>query len=97
MAPEQIRGQDIGPPADIYAVGVLLYEMIVGRTPFAGGQVQTIIDGHLRAQVTAPKEIIPTCPDSLNDLVMWALEKGCSKPTKGRAKHARHPALWPGQ
>ena len=75
MAPEQIRGQDVGPPADMYSVGALLYEMIVGRTPFAGANPQSIINSHLREQPTPPKSIIPTCPDALSDLVMWALEK----------------------
>lgn len=75
MAPEAIRGEPLTPQTDLYAVGILLYEMIVGRTPFAGGSVSVIVDGHLHAAPPAPREIAPACPIELSDLVMWALAK----------------------
>ncbi len=75
MAPEQIRGSDIGPPADIYAVGVLLYEMIVGRTPFAGTAIPGVINGHLHVLPTAPHEVVPSCLEALGNLILQALDK----------------------
>ncbi len=75
MAPEQIRGEPVTPATDLYAVGVLLYEMIVGRTPFAGAAVPAVLEGHLELTPSAPHEVIPTCPPTLGEVVLWALEK----------------------
>jgi tetratricopeptide (TPR) repeat protein len=75
MAPEQIRGDLIQPATDIYAVGILLYEMVVGRTPFAGASLPVILEGHLKAIPAAPHQIVPQCPAAFGDLVMAALEK----------------------
>lgn len=75
MAPEQIRGGMITPAVDIYAMGVLLYELIVGRTPFAGSAVPVILKGHLHAQPPSPDEIVTTCPAKLARLVVSALAK----------------------
>ncbi|HTE54942.1 MAG TPA: protein kinase [Kofleriaceae bacterium] len=75
MAPEQIRGDLIQPATDLYAVGILLYEMVVGRTPFAGASVPVILDGHLNAVPAAPHQIVPHCPAALGQLILDALDK----------------------
>lgn len=75
MAPEQITGEGIGPACDIYAVGVLLYEMLVGRTPFAGGSLTSVLDRTLSQAPIAPRDLAPNCPRALSDLIMRALGK----------------------
>src|SRR5688572_4156337 len=75
MAPEQIRGDLIQPVTDLYAVGVLIYEMITGRTPFAAGSVVATLEGHLHAIPAPLRELAPDCPPALADLVARALEK----------------------
>ena len=75
MAPEQIRGQTLTPATDLYSTGVLLYELIVGRTPFAAATVPVVIKGHLEATPTRLEEIVPGCPPDLGELIQWALEK----------------------
>ena len=75
MAPEQIRGDLIQPATDLYAVGVLIYEMIAGRTPFAASSVVATLEGHLHAIAAPLREIAPDCPPALADLVARALEK----------------------
>ncbi len=75
MAPEQINAGLITPSVDIYAMGALLYEMIVGRTPFAGGTIPVVLQGHLHAIPPSPLEVVPTCPPGLAELVVSALAK----------------------
>lgn len=85
MAPEQIRGDPIVPQTDLYAVGNLMYEMIVGRTPFAGAAVPVVLDGHLHASPTAPADIVAACPRRLSDIVEWALAKSpADRPTTAK-------------
>jgi serine/threonine protein kinase len=47
MSPEQCRGEDVEPASDIYSAGVLLYEMLAGKTPFAGSDAATLMAAHL--------------------------------------------------
>ncbi|HUS64937.1 MAG TPA: protein kinase [Kofleriaceae bacterium] len=75
MAPEQIRGDLIQPATDLYAVGVLLYEMMAGQTPFAAGSVAATLDGHLNASPAPLAERLAECPPALSQLVADALEK----------------------
>jgi eukaryotic-like serine/threonine-protein kinase len=75
MAPEQIRGEHAAPSADLYAIGVILYEMLVGSTPFAGGSIQGVLARHLTEAPVAPHRRVPDCPPALSAMVMRALEK----------------------
>jgi len=75
MAPEQISGEEVGPAADIYAMGIVLYEMILGRTPFAGPSMTATLEAHLMTEATPPHEVVPRCPVELSDIVMQALAK----------------------
>ena len=73
-APEQCLGQPVGPGADIYSLGVMLYEMLAGRPPFVGPNAWMLIERHLN-------ESVPTIDPSLNvpsgfeSLVRLALAK----------------------
>ncbi len=58
--PEQIRGTDIDGRADIYAVGIILYEMITGQVPFDGPNEAAVLVAHMRAQ---PKRFHEVAPD----------------------------------
>ena len=77
MAPELIRGDSITPAADLYAVGIILYELLTGTTPFGGGSAATIFDRHLHDAVVPPSERCPDrrIPPALDALVLRALAK----------------------
>ena len=77
MSPEQCVGDQkrIGPRCDIYSLGIILYEMIVGRPPFGHGKLVEIVDRHLREQPIPPTMIDSTVPRALEKIILRALEK----------------------
>ena len=74
MAPEQIRGEPPHAATDIYAMGIMLYEMVCGRTPFAGVALSALLERHL-TEIPAPPSRIASCPPALEDVILRALEK----------------------
>jgi serine/threonine-protein kinase len=76
MAPEQATADpNIDHRADIYAVGVLAYEMLTGRPPFGGGSAQAVLSAHVTQR---PDHVLvhrPDLPPELADVVMKCLEK----------------------
>ena len=73
MSPEQIRGDDIGPESDIWAVGVVLYQMLSGRQPFPGGYPEAV--GHAIRYDTPVPLRESGVPEALEQLVFRALHK----------------------
>jgi serine/threonine protein kinase len=64
FAPEQVAGETVGPPADIYALGIVLFECLTGRRPFEGTAVEVAM-----ARVAREPEIPPDLPESWRDLI----------------------------
>ncbi len=76
MAPEQIRASgEIDNRADIYALGVMLYQMLTGRLPFTGDNIAAIVMAHLQNPVPDPRELIPRLPPSVAAITMRAMAK----------------------
>ncbi len=77
MAPEVIRGEAPTPAADLYAVGVILYELLTGATPFGGGTAAEILVRHLDDVVIPPSLRSPerNIPRSIEAVVARALQK----------------------
>jgi eukaryotic-like serine/threonine-protein kinase len=73
MAPEQILGKKVDERADIYAVGVILYEMLTGVPPYSRGDHMSVMYQHVQGKARAPREINANLPDGLGDLVMKAM------------------------
>ena len=81
MAPEQAAGRvgDIGPPADIYSLGVLLYELLAGRTPFAADSWDRLVQQVLGSDPLPPSAHQPDVPADLETVCLKCLEKEIGK------------------
>jgi serine/threonine-protein kinase len=76
MAPEVIRGEPMSRAADVYAAGVIIYEMLTATTPFAGSAMTTTFERHLTEDVVPPSlRTERTLPVTLEALIMRALAK----------------------
>ena len=75
MAPEQWEGGKVDGRADIYALGVVFYEMITGRPPFKADTVPATMVQVLRDPLPRPKQFIPDLPDEVEKLLFKALAK----------------------
>jgi hypothetical protein len=76
MAPEQAEGRaDIGPAADIWALGVILYQTLTGRVPFQGDSVLTTLDRVRKDAPRPPRELRGEVPASLEAICLKCLEK----------------------
>jgi eukaryotic-like serine/threonine-protein kinase len=78
MAPEQILGRKVDERADIYAIGVIMYEMFTGVPPYSRGDHMAVMYQHVQGKARPPLEINPNLPAGLPDLIMkaMAVDKG---------------------
>ena len=75
MAPEQALGRTVDNRADLFSLGVVLYELATGRTPFAGTVATEIVDKILHETPAVPSMLNATVPRAFDGIVMRALEK----------------------
>lgn len=75
MSPEQARGQPVDGRADLYSLGVLLYQMLTGRVPFEADSTVGIVMKHISEPVPAVTLAVPQLPEALNQVVCKAMAK----------------------
>src|SRR5437773_6106101 len=74
LAPEQIQGEPADPRTDLYSLGVVMFELLTGRPPFAGETSLGIAYQHLTNRVPAPSMVVPSVPVALDGAVLMATE-----------------------
>jgi serine/threonine protein kinase len=75
MAPEQAMGGAVGPYTDLYALGVLMHELLSGNVPFTGSTALGVLHRHLYEPPVPVRRIRPEVPEPLEDLVLRLLSK----------------------
>ncbi|MCA9654561.1 MAG: protein kinase [Myxococcales bacterium] len=75
MAPEQARGEPLDARSDVYALGIVAYEMLTGTPPFTGKNPIHVITKHLNEAPTPPRMVEPSIPPPVEALVLVAIAK----------------------
>jgi serine/threonine-protein kinase len=75
MSPEQCRGAEVDARSDIYALGVMLYEMLTGRTPFVADNYTALAHSHIYELPIPPSRLNPRISPAVQSVVLMALEK----------------------
>ena len=75
VAPEQVRGDDVTPAVDVYALGVLAYQLLLGQPPFAATSDLELLDKHLRDAPPRPRALASDLPAALEPIMLAMLAK----------------------
>ena len=89
MAPEQVHGDAVTAATDIYALGILTYVMLSGRSPFGGGDVTAILTRQLHEPPRPLRTYQPDIPAQVEEVIFWSLAKEPSERPASAGAYAR--------
>lgn len=75
LAPEAVRGEQLDPRADVYALGIMLFECLTGRVPHHGDSVLATAMAHTTTAVPAPSSLVRGIDPALDELVRWSTDR----------------------
>jgi serine/threonine-protein kinase len=79
MAPEQIQGKRGDSRTDVYALGMIVYEMLTGTLPFQGDNALSVMNQHLTATPVSPRKLQPSIPQGLEVVVLKSIRRDPDK------------------
>jgi serine/threonine-protein kinase len=93
MAPEQILGKKVDEKADIYSLGVILYEMLTGFAPYTRGDHMSVMYQHVQGKAKRARELNPNVPEALSELIgrCMAVDKSKRLSSMDEMRHALAP------
>jgi len=79
MAPEQLLGREVTQRSDIYALGLILYELYTGRRTFTGTTLRELVDQHQSGTITPPREIVSALDPAIERALLRCLESDAAR------------------
>jgi hypothetical protein len=75
MAPEQARGRQVDARADVYALAVMLFELLTGRKPYLAESAMGMLVRHMKDPIPSARELNPAVSPALDELIWWGMAK----------------------
>jgi hypothetical protein len=94
IAPEQIRHEPVDRRVDVYSLGVVLYELLTGRKPFTGSDLDEITQEVLTKTARAPHELNAEVPQALSDIAMRAMARDLAQRTRSARMLSQELRVW---
>src|SRR5262249_30936652 len=79
LSPEQAAGKPVTKRSDLYSLGVVLYTLLTGQTPFTGNSLPALLHKHIYARFDPPEKVVPEVPPEFAAVICQLLEKDPSK------------------